>query len=254
MNIQNIAALSGQLQSLGFENVGYPLLKRICFKPRNFHLLQKIQKGKDRLSFQFFFEVDNEQNAYFLKYYDASLQKEIVLADTTINGINSNLLEKQMADVDWKRAFQFEEKKLLDVDDKVSWEKEQKIESIVKDLAVLDSTEDGKIISLNLKHKFWAGVSDFELLGNISPLKNKPEVSQRFYFFEGQAGISLEEAYRFLQNQFLEKQILAAKKQVEEPNVSELKDNGAAATGGSLLAKKRATKSKAAKNNKATHH
>ena len=39
--------------------------------------------------------------------------------------------------------------------------------------------------------------------GNINPLKNKSEVSQRFYFFEGQTGISIDEAYRFLQNRWL---------------------------------------------------
>ena len=44
MNIENISALMGQLQSLGFENAGYSLLKRISFKPENFILSQKIEK------------------------------------------------------------------------------------------------------------------------------------------------------------------------------------------------------------------
>ncbi len=35
MNIHNIAALIDQLQLLGFQNAGYSLLKRICFKPRS---------------------------------------------------------------------------------------------------------------------------------------------------------------------------------------------------------------------------
>ena len=38
MNIGNISALIAQLQSLGFENEGYSLLKLISFKPENFTL------------------------------------------------------------------------------------------------------------------------------------------------------------------------------------------------------------------------
>jgi hypothetical protein len=66
MNIQNISALAGQLQSLGFENPGCSLLKRICFKPKSFFISKKIEKGKDRISFHLFFEKPNNQNAYAL--------------------------------------------------------------------------------------------------------------------------------------------------------------------------------------------
>jgi len=58
MNIENISALVAQLQSLGFENAGYPLLKRISFRPENFFLSQKMEKAKDKLSFQLFFEKE----------------------------------------------------------------------------------------------------------------------------------------------------------------------------------------------------
>ena len=62
MNIENISALVGQLQSLGFENSGHLLLKRISFKPDNFTLSQNVDKGKDKLMFQLFFEKDSKQN------------------------------------------------------------------------------------------------------------------------------------------------------------------------------------------------
>ena len=107
MNIENISALIGQLQSLGFENAGYPLLKRISFKPENFILTQKIEKGKDKLSFRLFFEKNARQGAYILLYYDAVLQKETPLIDATINGINTISLEKSMIEIDWKSAFDF---------------------------------------------------------------------------------------------------------------------------------------------------
>ena len=73
MNIENISALIGQLQSLGFENAGYSLLKRISFKPANITLAQKMEKAIDKLSFQLFFEKDVNQGIYVLSYYDAIL-------------------------------------------------------------------------------------------------------------------------------------------------------------------------------------
>ena len=118
MNIENISALVGQLQSLGFENSGYLLLKRISFKPDNFILSQNVDKGKDKLMFQLFFEKDNKQNSYALKYYDAILQKETPLIDFAINGINTTTLEKLMMEIDWKNAFDFASKKQLNLEDK----------------------------------------------------------------------------------------------------------------------------------------
>ena len=92
-------------------------------------------------------------------------------------------------------AFDFEIKKQWSAEDKASWEKELKIESIIEALVSLEVTEEGKAISTSLKLKYWAGIAYQELLGSISPLKNKTEISQRFYLFEGQAGISVDEAY-----------------------------------------------------------
>ena len=118
MNIENISALMGQLQSLGFENAGYSLLKRISFKPENFILSQKIEKAKDKLSFKLFFEKDIKQDIYVLLYYDAILQKETPLIDAAINGINTTNLEKSMIEIDWKNAFDFVTKKQLNLEDK----------------------------------------------------------------------------------------------------------------------------------------
>lgn len=253
MNIENISALVGQLQSLGFENSGYLLLKRISFKPDNFTLSQKIEKGKDKLIFQLFFEKVSKQNSYALIYYEVSLQKETALSDITINGISTTSMEKSMAEIDWKTAFDFNAKKLLDFEDKTSWEKEQKVESVIDSLSELEKSEDGKAISIGLKLKYWAGIPYQELFGNISPLKSKSEVSQRFYFFDGQAGISIDEAYRFLQNRRLEKQMQAKKKQSNESTEGEINHDTNGASGSGLLKKKRIGKAKGNKSNKPVH-
>ena len=250
MNIENISALMGQLQSLGFENAGYSLLKRISFKPENFILSQKIERAKDRLSFQLFFEKDVKQDIYVLSYYDAILQKETPLVDSAINGINTTNLEKSMIEIDWKNAFDFVTKKQLNLEDKTSWEKELKVESVIEGLSELEKSEDGKVVSVGLKLKYWAGISYQELFGNISPLKNKSEVSQRFYFFEGQTGITVDEAYRFLQNRLLEKQMQAKRKQSDSTEISETEKDSHASSGSGLLKKKRLGRSMTVKPNK----
>jgi hypothetical protein len=215
------------------------LLKRISFKPENFILSQKMEKGKDKLTFQLFFEKDVKQNMYVLLYYDAILQKEAPLIDATINGINTTNLEKSMTEIDWKGAFDFVTKKQLNLEDKTSWEKEQKVESVIEGLSELAKSEDGKAFAVGLKLKYWAGISYQELFGNISPLKNKSEVSQRFYFFEGQTGISVDEAYRFLQNRSLEKQMQAKRKESVTNNGEELPEEEHTSFGSGLLQKKR---------------
>jgi hypothetical protein len=239
MNLENISALMVQLQSLGLENVGYPLLKRISFKPENFILSQKIEKVEEKLSFQFFFEKASQQGWYTLLYYDAILQKKQPLIDDAINGISIISLEKSMAEIDWKSAFDFVTKKQLNLSDKVSWEKEQKVESVIESLSELEKSDDGKVVSAGLKLKYWAGIPYQELFGNISPLKNKSEVSQRFYVLEGQAGISLDEAYRFLQNRWLEKQMQAKRKESSANNGEQSLEEKHTSSGSGLLPKKR---------------
>jgi len=250
MNIQNIAALGEQLQSLGFENAGYSLLKRICFKPVSFFLSHKVEKGKDQLSFNLFFEKESTQNVYVLMHYDAILQKEMPMPDATINGINTATLEKRMAEIDWKNAFDFDTTKQWSLDDKESWNNEQKIESVIEYLCELEKTEEGRAIAVSLKLKYWAGTPYQELFGNISPLKNKSEVSQRFYFSDGQAGISADEAYRFLQNRWLEKQMQAKSKQTYDADSKGNHANEQEPAGSGLLRKKRISKRNAVKNNK----
>ena len=250
MNIENISALMVQLQSLGFENAGYSLLKRISFKPENFILSQKIEKAKDKLSFHLFFEKNVKQGVYVLLYYDAILQKETPLIDAAINGINTTNLEKSMIEIDWKNAFDFVTKKQLNLEDKTSWEKELKVESVIESLSELEKSEDGKVVAVGLKLKYWSGISYQELFGNTSPLKNKSEVSQRFYFFEAQTGISVDEAYRFLQNRLLEKQMQAKKKQSDESNRRQSENDANLTSDSGLLRKKRVTRNQVIKKSK----
>ena len=64
-------------------------------------------------------------------------------------------------------------------------------------------------------------------------------VTQRFYFFQGLTGITVEEAYRFLQNRWLEKQMLAKRKQEDNSQVEEAGNDSQVSSGSGLLVKKR---------------
>ncbi|MBS1666421.1 MAG: hypothetical protein JST58_03510 [Bacteroidetes bacterium] len=251
MNISNIAALAEQLDTLGFKNSGYLLLKHICFKPENFSLFQKVEKGKEQLSFHLFFEKEADKKMYCLKYYDAVLRGKFTLSNTPINGIDINVLEEKMSAIDWKSAFDFEVKKQWNVEDKSSWEKEQRIELIVEELISLETSEVGKAAATDLKLKFWEGFSFQNLVGNINPLKTKAEVNQRFYFSEGQPGISVDEAYRFLQNRWMEKQIHAKRKLSEDSSDEEGNNGESSSTGKKLLQKKQKYKTRITKRDKA---
>lgn len=216
MNIKNVAGLARQLESLGFEKIGYSLLKRICFKPGRFSLSHTIAKGNDGLNFQVHFDKDEEAEIYFLVSYDVILHKGIVFPDIIINGVNPVDLAERMSEIDWKKAFEINESKSWSLDDKASWEKEQKIEAIIDNLSDLDKTQEGNVFAVNLKHKYWADIVFAGLIRNTSSLKTKSEVSQRFYFFEDQPGISIDEAYRYLQNKWMEKSIQIKRKQKQE--------------------------------------
>ena len=110
---------------------------------------------------------------------------------------------------------------------------------MIEDLNELENCEDGRTIAVGLKLKYWAGASYQELMGSISPIKSKSEVTQRFYFFQGLTGITVDEAYRFLQNRWLEKQMLAKRKQADDSQVEEAGNDSQVSSGSGLLVKKR---------------
>ena len=159
-------------------------------------------------------------------------------------------LEKSMIEIDWKNAFDFDTKKQLNLEDKTSCEKELKVESVIEGLSELEKSENGKVVVVGLKLKYWSGISYQKLFGNISPLKIKSEVSQRFYFSEGQTGIAVDEAYRFLQNRWLEKQMQAKRKQTDTAEINESEKDIHASSLSRLLKKKRLGRSMTVKPNK----
>ena len=249
MNIQNIIELQVQLQSLGFDNLGSLLLKRICFKPENFYLIQKIAKDKVQLEFRLYFEKQKKNDAYVLLYYDVTLPHENIFEESIIAGIDTSDLEKRMASIEWKLAFDLNARKELNPNDKATWEMEAKVESVIESLAALEQDEKGKAVASVLKLKFWNQAPYHEMFGSISSVRNKSDVSQRFYFSENSNGISVDEAYRFLQNKWHEKQLQLKKKQVDAGSESD-NDQANGSMGSGLLKKRRINQSAKGKRNR----
>ncbi len=244
MNIQNISTLSNSLQTLGFaDTINQQLAKNISFKLPNFIIHQRITKANDIINFYLAFEVNENGDSYSCIYYDAILRKEIEMPNVKINEIEAKQLDKRMAEIKWTNAFSYNENKKWEIEDKVTWSENEKIENIVTDLHTLESLEEGKEIANRLKVKHWCDTPVEEIIGNLTSLRSKFEISQRFYLFDVQSGISVEEAYRFLHNRWMEKQLQARKKQIEVSNPDE-KSNGNAKAGSdkNLLQKKRRNK------------
>ncbi len=188
--------------------------------------------------FNLYYERLQKSNTYVLQYYDVTLQKENGITSSPVDGINPVELEKQMASIDWKKAFNLDEKGIWNPDEKSTWETELKISGIIEDLSVLEKSEQGKVVVSSLKQKFWSGTLHQEIIGSITLVKNKADVSQRFYIAEDGDGITTDEAYRFLQNKWMERQLQLKRKQADSGDESsEGEGNGTSSSG--LLKKKR---------------
>lgn len=247
MNILNIISLSEQLKALGFADLDYLLAKWICFQPKRFALDYQVERNGNVLNFQLSFEMNSKsKDGYMLVFYDAIFQRAR-LFEGTVNGIDVSLLSQQMSEVDWKKAFDFTEKRTTASSDKNAFEKETKIEAIIENLSVLNATNEGKCVANFLKQAFWSGAAYHNIYGNITGPKNKDDVCQRFYVLEGQPGISVDEAYRYLQNRWLEKEMLSKKRNGDSSDNAGGENDG---YGTGLLKKRRRRKTRTTKSEK----
>jgi hypothetical protein len=246
MNIENITSLSGQLEKAGFANMSYPILKHACFKPLQFLLVQKVEKNSLDFCFTICIEKEKANDSYVVKYYDAVLQMKADFSSVQNQQIDIASLDKEMDAIDWKNAFDFHTIKNINLADKSAYTIELKIEQIVETLFNLEKMDDGKQVATTLKQKYWQHITGVESIVPINNSKVKNEVSQRFYCFEGQPTISVDEACRFLQNKLIEKQMQVKKKQEPEPEDSSSELAGVSSNG-SLLKKKRIAKGRKVK-------
>lgn len=231
---RNIQALTTTLQSLGFEHgLESALRAQVCFQPERFTITARTQKDPDVMDFVLHFEM-HDSNGYACRYYDAILRKRTPLEEQVIGDVTITALDKRMSQVDWN---------LPQHSSHSTREREEAIDSIITDLKKLDAHEEGRRVSELLRLKYWPGTLVETMLGGSGSLKGKQEISQRFYFFDGRSQITVEEAYRYLCNRWLEKELNARKKQIEVPGVDETLVAGAEGGGSKKGAVKKGRRS-----------
>lgn len=243
MNIENIKVVAAQLKAIGFDNMGYAILKHICLAPTNFSITQKLSKVPESISFIFYFEKEEKGQIYKLIYYDAILQQQLSFDSLSFEGLNVKSIDESMAQIDWKDVFDLAKRKAFNPDDKAGYENELRISQIIESLNKIEAVEEGKSIVIALKQKHWSGIPYLEIMGAMTNGRNKSEISQRFYFSEGQPTISADEAYRFLLNRWMEKQ-MQSKRKLQEENTETKIEVANNSSGSGLLKKRRFVNSK----------
>lgn len=233
--MDNIASLCSMLSRAGFQQIEYRLLQYICCRPAQFTMTEKIDFGRDHLHCQLSFV--RSADAYAVIYYDASLIKELAMPGLVLGEVDLVELESAMQAVDWQQS---DCSTTFRLDDQTTWQREKAIDQIVSILARLSATEQGKGYADALKVRFWSGTLLEQLTGNLAAIRSKLEVSQRFYFMDGEC-ISVDQAYLFLQNRWLERRMIRKRKADSREDVP-----GATAEGQEtrLLRKKRLGKGK----------
>ncbi len=190
MNKMNLEAIKARLVSLGFDHeVEEKLMTEICFSPSVFDARFVRPSGLDEGIFLVHIERA-DSGEYAVVHYTASLRKGIVLTPA------SQVMAERLGKIDWKLIVSYRAAATDSID-----------LSILKEAyAVL--VEAAKMTEYPLiLYKYWAGTSLEALVPGIASLKSKYELSQRFYVSEEHTAIRSDEAIRFLQNRWTERQM-----------------------------------------------
>lgn len=145
---------------------------------------------------------DQAGGVYQCRFYEAGLLRPPALSVHHPREVQE--LDERMAQIQWEEASKGTEEEAL--------AEESALEKIVEELADLESTEEGRRAADLLKLKHWTLWSAHPVRGEVHRLRAKYELIQRFYLL-GDQPISLEEAYRFLLNRSLERQLLTEQKE-----------------------------------------
>ena len=159
--------------------------------------------------------------------------------DRLMHSVNVKDLDFKMSQIIWQ--VNNHSNKEFSLEDQSTCQREKDIETIVLELSQLASSDEGKYFAEYLKLKYWSRCVSNSLIGILSVLRSKLEIFQRFYFIEGQE-ISIEEAYRFLLNRWMEKQQSLKRRSNGSITQKAPITNNSSSGGKGLLTKKRKLK------------
>ncbi len=248
MNNENLKNLTEQLKAIGIDSTGFELSRFICFKPERFCLLKNIPIAGETLSVQLYFEREVNTAIYKLLYYDAFLNKPKQTVEGEINGIDIPELEKSLSAINWTMVFTTNPEAIEKRNEKEDQLTIEKIEMIIAKLEALEKTDSGQLLSSALKSKYWSAIPGHETFILTGSVKTKPEIMQRFYFLEGQAAITVNEAIRFLQNRWQEK-LIQTKRKTQETQTKQRENSLKPATGKNHKKKQLGKRNTATQNN-----
>jgi hypothetical protein len=134
------------------------------------------------------------------------LRKTAEIESSVINGVDVSDLEKRITSVNWQIPLEDSSSDNLQIADKTTWMNEATIEEITRDLEILSATTEGAAVANIIKYKFWTEPLLQNTKLELPVLKRKYELSQRFYIIN-EDGITANEAYRFLNNRWMERSI-----------------------------------------------
>lgn len=189
MENSNIEAVRSLLVSLGFEeNLDGKLLLATCFPEAGCDLIFSGSSGEDVC--QFLVHLENINSILTPTHYTAVLRKGFLLETAAAR------FSERMEKINWPQIAAARTAYHLFIN------LEQLKEA--KDLVMqLDKMPE----HASIKYKFWRGTALESLVPGIADYKKKYELSQCFYVSKEHPPIKAEEAIRFLQNQWLEKQV-----------------------------------------------
>jgi hypothetical protein len=198
---ENMEALAMQFVTLGFPSeIGTQLALYSSLQLPSFHIRLTVNKEADKMRFDFFFEKSGDD--YVPQYFDVWLQKAINLPDKLVGGVSVTDLDNRMKAVDWQNLLA----------EKSTVLSSGAIQDVLRQIALLKMTGEADLVeALQVKH--WWDTPLEELMG-LNAFQSRFEISQRFYFFDGHTGIGVEQAYLFLCNRWMQKQMLQKKRQL----------------------------------------
>ncbi|MBV9986842.1 MAG: hypothetical protein JO301_04135 [Chitinophagaceae bacterium] len=197
MNRVSIERIKAQVVALGFDtNVEEKLQAHVSFGESSFVLQFLKRSGGDQCRFGVQVEGDT------VPYYTAVLRKEVVVPQEL------RTLEERMQKIDWPELSE-----TMRIAGEVTMPGPM-ISAAGELLQEVRAVPDHPV----LLYKYWAGTAFETKIPGFASIRNDQEISQRFYVVQGQPVITGDEAFKFLQNKWMERRMVSARK--ERPHSS----------------------------------
>ena len=192
-----------RLVAIGFPSfLEWEVRVHSCFLPKQFTINYEQYRANDQISYSIVIKHDEGKGVYSPIYYDAILKKGIEIPNGATDRELLNALNQEMQLWDWCSLIaKGEEPKVRDL------AQLKRLSEINQQLTALECTDEGAYYVQLMKARYWTQ-SPFEMyVPSNTGIRQALEVTQRFHFFEGEDGITLEEAHRFLSHRWREKQL-----------------------------------------------